>query len=66
VIQDSPAFKANILEGDIIIQIADKPVTTAQDFVADLSAYAGQKVPIKLIRNGQTIDIDVQLNEATN
>jgi PDZ domain len=66
VIQDSPAFKANILEGDIIIQVADKPVTSAQECSDSLRTYAGQKVPIKVIRNGQTLDIDVQLNEISN
>lgn len=64
VIQDSPAFKANILEGDIIIQIADKPVTSAQECSDFLSMYAGQKVSFKLIRNGQTLDVDVQLNQS--
>jgi len=63
VIQDSPAFKANILDGDLIIQIADKPVANPQELSDYYVAHAGQKVTIKLIRNGQTLDVDVQLNE---
>lgn len=64
VIQDSPAFKANIFAGDIIIQIADKPIKSMQETSEPLRAHAGQKVPIKIIRNSQTLDVDVQLNES--
>jgi hypothetical protein len=64
IVQDSPAFKANILEGDVIIQIADKSIMSNQDFLDSLPTYAGQKVPIKLIRNGQTLNFNVQLNNA--
>jgi S1-C subfamily serine protease len=63
VIQGSPAFKANILDGDIIIQIADQPVSDHQELSDYYVAHAGQKVTMKLIRNGQTLDVDVQLNE---
>ena len=66
VIQDSPAFKANILAGDIIIQIADTPITNMQETSEPLRVHAGEKIPIKVIRNGQTLDIDVQLNNVTN
>jgi hypothetical protein len=66
VIQDTPAFNANILEGDIIIQIADKPIANAQECSDSLVIFAGQKIPIKVIRNGKTLDVDVQLNEISN
>jgi S1-C subfamily serine protease len=58
---DSPAFRANILEGDVIIQFADKPVETVQQFIDLLPSYVGQKVPVRVIRGSQTLDIDVQL-----
>jgi len=66
VIQDEPAFKANILAGDIIIQIADTPITNMQETSPPLQAHAGEKIPIKVIRNGQILDIEVQLNKVTN
>lgn len=62
VITDSPAFKANILLGDIIIQLADKPATTVDELQKSLGEHAGQKVAIKLIRGTQTMDVEVQLN----
>jgi hypothetical protein len=63
VIQGSPAFRANILAGDIIIQIADTPILIMQDTSEPLQAHAGQKIQLKIIRNGQTIDVEVQLNK---
>jgi serine protease Do len=61
VMTDSPAFRANVLEGDVIIQIANKPIETVQQFTDLLPSYVGQKVPIRVIRGSQTLDIDVQL-----
>ena len=66
VIQDQPAFKANILAGDIIIQIADTPITNMQETSEPLRVHAGEKIPIKLIRNGQTLEVEAQLNKITN
>lgn len=63
VVQDGSAFKANILRGDIIIQLADKPVATMEEFIGLLGSYAGQKVAVKVIRGTRTIDIDVQLGQ---
>jgi C-terminal processing protease CtpA/Prc len=60
---DSPAFKANLMRGDVVIQIADKPVVSIQDANDLLSAYAGQKVQITVIRDTQTLVFEVQLNQ---
>lgn len=45
VVQGSPAFRANVIRGDVITQIADKPVATVQELIDLLPSYAGQKVP---------------------
>lgn len=63
VVENSPAFKANVMRGDVIIQIADKPVATAQELFDLLQSYVGQKIVFKVIRDTQTIEIPVQLNE---
>jgi hypothetical protein len=63
VILDGPAFRANILSGDVIIQLADRPVESVKQFISLLPSFAGQKVPIKIIRGGQTLDVDVQLGD---
>ncbi len=63
VVMDSPAFKANILKGDVIVQFADKVVGSFQEILDLLPSHAGQKVKVLAIRGAQTLDIDVQLNE---
>jgi hypothetical protein len=64
VVLDGAAFKANIMRGDVIIQIADKPVSVIPEIQSVLRAHAGEKVPVKLIRDNRTIDLEVQLNPA--
>ena len=64
VMQDSPAFKANIMRGDVIIQIADKSIMSPQDFIDLLPTYAGQKISVRVIRDTRTLDIEVQLGES--
>jgi hypothetical protein len=61
VVLDGPAFRANILDGDVIIQLADKPVETVQQLVDLLPSYVGQNVLVKVVRGSQTLDINVQL-----
>jgi len=64
VMQDSPEFRANIMRGDVVIQLADKPIATVQDFIELLPSYAGQKVAVRVIRGTETIDVDVQLGQS--
>ena len=64
VMLDGPAFRANIMRGDVVIQLADKPIATIQEFIELLPSYAGQKVGVRVIRGTQTIDIDVQLGQS--
>jgi hypothetical protein len=62
VMQESPAFRANILRGDVIIQIGDREIATVDDFSNAVGALAGRKATVKVIREGQTRDIEVQFN----
>jgi hypothetical protein len=64
VVEAGPAFKANILRGDVIIKFADKPVDTVQELFDAILSYAGQKVSLTIIRDTKTMVLDVQLNEA--
>jgi hypothetical protein len=66
VVDDGPAFKANLLRGDVIIQLADKPVATPNELLDQLLANAGQTVPITLIRGAETKVFDVHLNPNPN
>jgi serine protease Do len=62
VIIDGPAFKANLMPGDVIVQIADTPVTSYQELLQLLPRFAGQKVALQVLRGPRTLAIDVQLN----
>ena len=63
VVENSPAFKANVMRGDVITQIADKPVATVQELMDSLQSYAGQKIAFTVIRDMQTLELQVQLNK---
>lgn len=64
VMINSPAFRANLMKGDVIIQFADKPIATLQELTDLLPSYAGQKVVLKIIRATQTIDIEIRLDQS--
>ena len=62
VIRGTPAFRANVLEGDVIVKINDDDVVDRQGFLAQCKQYAGQAVNLSIIRDGQPIVIRVPLN----
>ena len=62
IINDTPAYNANILEGDVIISFAGQDVTSMGMFAPLVQQHAGERVKIILIRNGVTKTVDVQLN----
>ena len=62
VINDSPAFRANILEGDIIIKFAGEDVSSPQEYHDKMIGLAGQRVDVEIWRNGETKIIPIQLN----
>jgi hypothetical protein len=62
VVDEGPAFKANLLRGDVIIELANEPVATPQELFDLIRANAGQTVPITLIRGAETKVLHVHLN----
>ncbi|ALP67320.1 MULTISPECIES: trypsin-like peptidase domain-containing protein [Paraburkholderia] len=58
----SPAATSKLKPGDVIVQIADKPVEHAADLAdPDALPQTGSKVPVKLIRNRKQVTIMVNL-----
>jgi len=63
VIDDSPAFKANILPGDVIIQFNGADVYSTASFIPAIYAAAGQEVTLTILRGNSTRTIKVRLNQ---
>jgi serine protease Do len=60
----SPAAKAGIERGDIILELNGKPVNDPDDLSLHIAQTApGSTVHLKLSRNGQTRDVNVTLDE---
>jgi PDZ domain len=64
IVEGGPAFKANVLRGDVIIQFGNTPVETVQNLLDTIPSYSGQKVMVTIIRGTKTMTLEVQLNEA--
>jgi glutaredoxin len=59
---DSPADRAGLREGDVIVEVAQRPVHSAQDVRAALvSILPGTKVPITMWRSGHTLRVVVSV-----
>lgn len=63
VIDDSPAFQANIVQGDIIISLDNAGVDSPDHLSRLLGINAGKQVKIGLIRQGVEKEVKVKLNE---
>jgi hypothetical protein len=62
VIRGTPAFRANILEGDVIVKINGADVIDPPGFLRQLGQFAGQPVDISLIRGQESMVVHVTLN----
>lgn len=62
VVAGSPAFAANILEGDVLLRINGVDFVSVEDFVEKVTGFAGQKVELEIWRNEQFRAFSVQLN----
>ncbi|HWC64888.1 MAG TPA: Do family serine endopeptidase [Thermoanaerobaculia bacterium] len=61
---DSPAEKAGVLHGDVIVKVDDVEVKDTQDLISYVSAKApGSKVRLTVLRDGKTRALTVDLGE---
>jgi serine protease Do len=65
VVPGSPADKAGLREGDIIIKIGSQEIREGHSLVSVLSGFSvGDKVEIKYIRDGEEKSVSVTLSES--
>ena len=62
VVEDSPAFRANILEGDLITKIAGEEIASPQEFNTSILKHIGQRTEFEVWRDGETKIIPVQID----
>jgi len=66
LVEDGPAAKAGVKEGDLITKVGDKAVLAVADYVAELSTKkAGDKVKITVQRDKETKLIEIVLGAPT-
>jgi hypothetical protein len=63
VIKNSPAFRADILKGDILRKIGDLELYDPKSFQEAVGKYAGQKVIVQILRDGKEIQKEIQLDQ---
>jgi serine protease Do len=64
VLKDSPAAKAGVQRGDVIIEFNKQKVDDFHDLPAIVAAVTpGSRVPMKVIRKGKVMDVQVQVDE---
>ncbi|MGA5691417.1 PDZ domain-containing protein [Cytobacillus pseudoceanisediminis] len=64
VFPNSPADKAGLKQGDVVIAFDDKPVPTYSDFVRVISSYYGKNDPVNIsyIRKGEKLETIVNFS----
>ena len=60
----SPAAKAGLKGGDVLIQFGSKPIKNLYDFTDALrSSKVGDVVPVTVLRDGKELKVDVKLEQ---
>jgi len=60
----SPAAKARLKGGDVLIQFGDKPIKNLYDFTDALRrSKVGDVVPVTVLRDGKELKVDVKLEQ---
>ncbi|MGN6519605.1 MAG: PDZ domain-containing protein [Dokdonella sp.] len=61
VVNGTPASRANLLTGDVVLALDGKPIADRADFQQQLKRNAGHAVTLTLVRNGETLRRAVRL-----
>ena len=59
VSSDSPAERAGIEVGDLILEVSERPVETWEDFFISVMPRAGQEIPVTFARDSERLTVNV-------
>lgn len=62
VIKESPAEKAGIVKGDVLLKLGDVDLNKPDDLFAAVKRYEGKTVPVELMRDQSNMKVTVALN----
>jgi len=64
VLEDTPAKKSGIKEGDIIVSYNRKKITDVRNLVKRVGeTQVGKRVPVEVLRDGKKVTLQVQIGE---
>ncbi len=63
IVNDTPAFRADFLTGDIVVSVDDAPVYNSAELTHLLEAKSGKTVNIAIVRDGQRLSKTVALEQ---
>nr|WP_244435223.1 PDZ domain-containing protein [Methylobacterium sp. B34] len=67
VTADSPAQRAGLHQGDVVLSYAGKPVTTLRDLTRNVAeTKAGDTVDLKILRDGREKTVAVRIDRLTD
>ncbi len=67
ILADSPAAKAGLKEGDVIIKADEKEITNMSQLVSKLYQYRpGDTVQIEIVRNKEKMELSIMLGASTD
>lgn len=65
VYNNSPASRAGIKEGDLILTFNNQPVKASRDLISIVSAFEiGAEVPLKILREGKEINLNIKIGQS--
>lgn len=59
IVENSPAFEAGLVAGDIVTEIADNKITKTEDLISATKKYLDQSVSILVIREGRELELQI-------
>jgi len=62
VIKDSPAFKAGIQKGDVVLALNDSNTESPEEFSKSVFKQQGNRVKIKFARDDEEKEVAAELN----